>query len=378
LEEWMWSHRQETVADSTERDNNLLLPFLRSSLEPAAGNDALDCPVIYDTGKARSNELVALAFKMWQTLSPGNLPKISQLFREAINLDPNNAEAFAGLAHALIAESLWGIVRAPAAYTSAQAALKRALEIDPELQDAQCVEAWLKLLVSRDWQDARQGFEKAMKHPHTTIRGKVGLAAFHIASGCFAEASRILLEVAQQNPLSPSAMGWNIWVTYLVGEYASSLFQIEQFRISGFQGPVVDAIEALVTIQFEEPEAQIERIEELAADSPQNEVLRGALGHVYGVTGQSGKANEILDAITRPEMHARTHEPYAIALVLIGLNRNQEAVKWLEQSYREGSRWSLGFPFDPILASLRIDPLYGQLMSKVSYPALEDNDALLA
>jgi len=378
LEKWMRSHRQETVDDSAERDKNLLLPFLGSSPEPAPGNDVLDCPVIYDAGIARSNELVALAFKMWLTLSPGNLPKISQLFREAINLDPNNAEAFSGLAHALVAESLWGIVRAPDAYLSAQAALRRALEINPELPDARCVEAWLKLLVTRDWQGARQGFEKAMMNPHTSIRGKVGLAAFHVASGCFAEASRLLLEVARQNPLSPSAMGWNIWATYLMGEYASSFFQIEQFHISGFQGPVVDEIEALVAIQLEEPDTQIERIEELVVHFPQYEVLRGVLGYVYGVSGQSQKANEILDAMTRPEVHARTHEPYAIALILIGLNRKREAVKWLEQSYREGSRWSLGFPYDPILEPLRNDPLYRQFMSKVSYPTPVDKDALLA
>jgi hypothetical protein len=80
-------------------------------------------------------------------------------------------------------------------------------------------------------------------------------------------------------------------------------------------------------------------------------------------------ASKILDAIMHPEVH----EPYAAALVLIGLNRKQEAVRCLEQSYREGVLWSLGFPFDPILASLRNDPLYRQFLSKVSYPTLANN-----
>jgi hypothetical protein len=38
----------------------------------------------------------------------------------------------------------------------------------------------------------------------------------------------------------------------------------------------------------------------------------------------------------------------------------------LEQSYREGSLWSLGFSSDPILAQLRNDPHYRLLLSKVS------------
>jgi len=369
LEEWIKTHNLSTTDHPAERNNNVLLPFPISLHEPAPSNDILDFPLIQDSEKARSDELVAHAYRLWITLSPGNLPKIAQLFHLAADLDPNSAEAYAGLSHALIAESLWGILRAPYAYNSAHAALKRALEIDPELPNARCAEAWLKLLVTRDWKGARRGFEKASKHPHLRIRSNVGLAVYHLAAGHFPEAFRILLEVEQQNPLSPTTTAWNIWASYLAGEYTKALFQIEQFRVCGFQGPVVDAVEALVTIQLEEPNAQIERIEALTVHFPHNDVLQGALGHAYGVAGQDQMASKILDAIMHPEVH----EPYAAALVLIGLNRKQEAVRCLEQSYREGVLWSLGFPFDPILASLRNDPLYRQFLSKVSYPTLANN-----
>ena len=62
----------------------------------------------------------------------------------------------------------------------------------------------------------------------------------------------------------------------------------------------------------------------------------------------------------------KSREPYVIALILIGLSERQKAVHWLEQSYREGSLWSLGFSSDPILAQLRNDPHYRLLLSKVS------------
>jgi hypothetical protein len=39
-------------------------------------------------------------------------------------------------------------------------------------------------------------------------------------------------------------------------------------------------------------------------------------------------------------------------------------VHWLEQSYREGSLWSLGFPSDPILAQLRNDLHYRLFLSR--------------
>ena len=67
-------------------------------------------------------------------------------------------------------------------------------------------------------------------------------------------------------------------------------------------------------------------------------------------------------------------EPYAVALILLGLNQTQEAVKWLEQSYREGSLWSFGFQSDPILAQLCNDPYYRQFLSKASYSVPENVD----
>jgi hypothetical protein len=72
----------------------------------------------------------------------------------------------------------------------------------------------------------------------------------------------------------------------------------------------------------------------------------------------------------------KCREPYAVALVQIGLKQMQEAVKQLEQSYRNGSLWSLGFLSDPILASLRKEPLFQQFLSKISCPVPDNSDPL--
>jgi tetratricopeptide (TPR) repeat protein len=262
-------------------------------------------------------------------------------------------------------------VRAPDAYTSAKAALQRALEIDPELPEAKCAEAWLKLVSERDWQGARRGFDEALKQKPATSRAMVGRAVLYIAEGCLQEASDLLEETAQQYPLSSSMTTWHCWNEYLAGDYANALDRIEQYRASGRHGPIMAAVEALAYIQLEAPDAQIERIEALATDYRHHDIVRGALGYAYAMAGQSQKAREILDAMTHPSKRNDSREPYAAALVLIGLDERQEAVKRLEQSYREGSHWSLGFPSDPILVSLRNDSHYQLFLSKVSYPVPE-------
>jgi tetratricopeptide (TPR) repeat protein len=346
----------------------------KDSVQP---NNILDDSLIPSLAKARSAGLVALAYKMWEALSYSNLSAIARLFREAMDLDPGNAGAFAGLSIALIAQGIWGLVHTPDAYTSAQAALQRALEIDPELPEAKCAEAWFKMVSERDWQGARRGFDEALKHKPATSRAMVGRALLYIAEERLQEASRLLQETAQQYPLSSSMSTWYCWNEYLADDYANAIHQIEQYRASGRHGPIVAAIEALAYIQLDEPGAQIERIEALATDYRHHDIVRGALGYAYAIAGQDQKSREILDAMTRPGKRNDSREPYAAALVLIGLNENQEAVKRLEQSYHEGSLWSLGFPSDPILASLRNDPHYQRFISKVSYPVPKSSGSRL-
>jgi hypothetical protein len=81
--------------------------------------------------------------------------------------------------------------------------------------------------------------------------------------------------------------------------------------------------------------------------------------------------------MTLPKAHEKNHEPYAIALVLTGLNQRQEAVKWLERSYQEGSLWSIGFLQDPILASMRNHLHFRMFLSEVTRAVPSSSDSRL-
>jgi len=178
LDNWMRNRSPAEAEDAPEILRTLLphAPPARKDSAQILGFSQPDCQA-----KARSAELVAVAFKMWEVLSYSNLRLIARHFREAIDLVPGNAAAFAGLSFALIAEGLWGLVRAPATFACAQAALQRALEIDSEQSEVLCAAAWLKVVSTRDWQGARRGFDEALRHQPRSTRAMVGRAMLHIA-----------------------------------------------------------------------------------------------------------------------------------------------------------------------------------------------------
>jgi len=73
--------------------------------------------------------LTARAYKMWETLSVTDFSAMARLFRDAIDLDPGNAKALAGLSLALIADKLMGNLNIQMAAASAKDALRRSLRL---------------------------------------------------------------------------------------------------------------------------------------------------------------------------------------------------------------------------------------------------------
>jgi TolB-like protein/Flp pilus assembly protein TadD len=100
-----------------------------------------------------------------------NLPAV-ELFRRAIGLDPQFAQAHAGLAHALAVRAMWRSDNNPAQVVEAMAASQRALELEPLLPEAHVARACLySLRVVRsdiphqpqDAKEATRSFEEAIR-----------------------------------------------------------------------------------------------------------------------------------------------------------------------------------------------------------------------
>jgi tetratricopeptide (TPR) repeat protein len=374
-----WLKRRGRIGDLAED--------AASNIEPLRADTGHDSPVHHDIvwdsslissqARVRSDQLVVLAAKMWEALSYRNLPRILHHNREAIDLNPGNAEAYAGLSLGLIAQGVWGLVSPPVAYASAKAALENAVKINPELALAKCASAWLEMVSTRDWHGARRGFEEILKHAPEFTGTINGRGLLYIAEGSLREASELFLQGAQQSPLSSASMTFYCWSQYLAGEFAYALQRVDEIRATGQTGPLLDAVEALAILRLEDREARMGRVEELAAETPNRDVLRGALGHAYAVMGRVQRAREFLESMTNRTTGRMSHEPYAIALILIGLNEKQQAIDCLERSYRDGSLWSLGFRSDPILEPLRNHSHFGQFFSKFSYPDPVNTDPQL-
>ena len=149
------------------------------------------------------------------------------------------------------------------------------------------------------------------------------------------------------------------------GDFDQALELVAQVRSSGASGALLAAIEALALIQTGDGGTDQRRIEALAMEFPQSQILQGTLGYAYGVSGQMDKAWAIYRNLEQMKAQKKRNNAYGLALVLLGLGRGQDAVEWLEAAYAEGALWSLGFRSDPLLGTLGGDPRYEMLLRKI-------------
>ena len=365
----LWLRRRDgSPAESDGRLNHGPNPVPLITL-PEKRTSALDTNLDQSlSGPGESEDLVANAEKLWTCVSASNLSTIARAYRKAADLDPGNAKAHAGLAQALIAQGVLGNLHPLPAFRTAEIALKRALEIDSNFFEAICVTAMLRIFVQRDWSGAREAIDTALRlRPHAS-QVLVSSAFLLIAQNQVEHACDELRRAVLEFPLNTSVAELLVWAEYLAGHFESAAVLIADARETGHDGAVLDTVEALCGIVLGGPANQIQRLQALAASSPRNHTIMGVLGYAYGLTGQREAARQILDSMTRVGLAGVYDFAYPIALTFLGLDEPRECTRWLKQSYKDGSLWSLGFGSDPLLAGLRKDANLASFFGETNYP----------
>jgi tetratricopeptide (TPR) repeat protein len=305
---------------------------------------------------------------MWESLSDSNLSAIARIYRELVDLEPTNPKALAGLAMALIAEGILGRLHIEVALLHAQAALRRAQQLDGNRFETRCAQAWIKMMVERHWTEVEIIFEDLIQECPTSTMPLVGLGLLHIAQGDFPSASGAMRDALLYSPLNGAAATLLCWNEYLAGNFERALVLVGRERELGHCGALLDAVEALATVQVKGPVAELDRLEMAVATAPHHYALVGVLGYALGICGQRDRAQKVLEHMTESGIRGSYCYAYSMALTHLGLGEDEEAIKWVDESYRQGSLWSLGFKWDPILAGLRSSTAYQERFDRLGYP----------
>jgi DNA-binding winged helix-turn-helix (wHTH) protein/TolB-like protein/Tfp pilus assembly protein PilF len=302
----------------------------------------------------------------WNRRTETALTKGLRYFQQAVRLDPNFAEAHAGVADSYALLGLYGFLPPKEAFLPAEDAAKKALGMNDDLAEAHATLGlvyfyyhWNSLAAEREFRRALDSNPNyAMAH---SWNGQ-DLATMDRMPEALAET-----ELAQQDdPLSLIVSSNAGLILGLAGRYEQA---IETLNKALEIDPTFSRAHFRLGNVYEQkgmPEKAISEFEAAVRFSGGDSSYQGALGHAYAVAGNVERARKLLDFLKNRSR--RQYVPaYAIALVYAGLNKKDQAFEWLEKAYEDRSASMALLNVDPALSNLHSDARFTELVRRVKF-----------
>jgi len=316
------------------------------------------------TENAEAYQLYLKGRFFWNKRTGPDLQKAINYFKQATELDPNYALAYAGLADAYVLLSGFGAATPQESFPLAKKAARKALDLDETLAEAHTSLGFV-LAGDSDFVASTREFERAIElNPnYATAHHWFGNSTL-LALGEFDRAIAEGKRAVELDPLS-LIINADLGADYLTARrYDEAIAQLRRTlemdpRFYYARWNLAQALELKGNLT--QALAEYERAVELDNDP----LLLGLLGQAYAKAGRSDKARQMLAQL---EQIATTRyvSSYSFALIHSALGEKEKAVDWLERGYREHAWLDLIYiKVDPMLDPLRTNPRFKKLVVEI-------------
>ncbi len=155
------------------------------------------------TTDARAYELYLKGRFQWNKRDAEGLYKAIEFFNQAIEIDPQYALAYAGLADCYNLLDIWAGLPTNQTFPRAKAAAERALAIDDQLAEAHTSLAYAIHTYEWDWPAAEAEYKRAIELNPNYATARQWYAEFLTAVGRFDEAAQQGRKALELDPMSP-------------------------------------------------------------------------------------------------------------------------------------------------------------------------------
>jgi serine/threonine-protein kinase len=298
--------------------------------------------------------------------SEEGLKKAFDSFQKALQIEPNFAGAYSGIASYYAILPFHSQLSPAQVFPQARAAAQRAVEVDENLAEAHASLAYIRAYYEWDWAAAEREFRRAIELRPSYADAHFSYSRFLAASGRPEEAVTEIRRARELDPRESSLKANTALLSYFGGRYDEALEELLELRRLEPKLPLVHWGIGLVEEQkrsYGEAIASLKQATSLSTSLN----FKSSLGHAYAVAGRRDEARAILGEIE--ERSKKAYVPsYFSALVYAGLGDADRAFEWLERAYQERSTVLAYLQLDPRLANLRADPRFSDLLRRVGHP----------
>jgi TolB-like protein/Tfp pilus assembly protein PilF len=288
----------------------------------------------------------------------------NEYFLQAIEKDPDYALAYGGLALTYIGMGNFRLQPAGEAFSKAQAAAMRALELDETAGRGHAPLAWVKMVYERDWSGAEQASLRAVELNPGATWGHYVRAYVLQAIGRLEEAVASARRARELDPLSVPTNNLVGRMLHFDRRYDQAIHEYLKTLELNPDFPPARLYLGWAYLQKGMLEEAVDELERWVRLTGEQRI--GPLAHTLALAGRRAEAEELLhELLERPKIELSY--PGDVALVYTALGDKDEAFAWLDKAY--DAYYPMLFQLQaPMWDPLRSDPRFTELLRRLNLP----------
>ena len=294
------------------------------------------------------------------------LNKSVQYFQEAIQRDPHYAVAYAGLADSYLTMMDCGQLSADDATSKADAAARKALQIDDTLAEAH-TSLGHSAFHQFNWPTTETEYRRALELNPNYAAAHFYYGNYLSAVGRAEEALWEARTALALDPVSLVASSNLSDLLYNAGRYEQAAEQALRvlevdptfYRAYGDLGRAYE--------QQGKLSQAIAAFRKIVTASGRSPAYLPQLAHAYGLAREREKATKLLQELQR--LSKKQHvAPHAFAVVFAGLGDKEQTLAWLERAYTARDEVLPFLRVNPRLGFLHDDARFQDLVRRMKFP----------
>jgi DNA-binding winged helix-turn-helix (wHTH) protein/TolB-like protein/cytochrome c-type biogenesis protein CcmH/NrfG len=279
-----------------------------------------------------------------------------KFYEEAVGLDPNFAEAHAGIADSNVILFNFNLRPASETVPLARQAINRALQLNPDLSNAYSSLALIQFLTEHNWPDAEKSLQKAIELDPNNADAFVRYGYFLTNVGHFDEALEKLEKARELNPLSPIVQS-DIGLAYICSRRHTEA--VEELEKAATENPQFSMAKWFLATAYEasgeDEKAFAAGLEALRAEGGSS--LAERLQRVHDESGVAVANRYWLDE-TIESQKAGKDSALNVALRAATLRDRDQTLYWIERSAEEKDPTLFGIKYLAKFDFVRDDPRF--------------------
>ncbi len=354
----------KTSGDVIAAQNEIAQAIARNLRLKLTGDEQRQISKNYTENAAAYELYLRGRFHYFKITQP-EIRKAIAFYEQAIELDPNYALAYAGMADAYRTLPIAYGASSKDGMPQAKAAAEKALEIDAQLAEARVVLGWVDFMFDWDWSAAESELKQAIElAPNNADAHRVYA---HLLSNT-ARHAEALTEIRRARELDPLSLITNALegqFLFYAGRDAEAFDRYQ--KTLEIEPNFWIAHNGLARIyirqkRFAEAVAALDKAIELSGGSTEPQTQ---LGYVLAKSGNREGANATLEELKT--LAKENYVPaYSFAMIYNGLGEREEVLNYLEKSFQEREVQMSFVKIDTRWDNLRNEPRFVEIIKRMN------------